>query len=162
VVSFPLAFPPISYMHSSVSIRATFPAHLILLDLVILIILGEEYSVVKKVRLFPCVYYVRRTEFSWETLVIKIYPRHYSFQRFDSCSPVYHRRFGGRCCLNIVTCRLISRQRTKYEHATMERVLEVFSMWSAPCPVLGNGPIKTYSDNRRVVFYVVRSTSSAG
>jgi hypothetical protein len=39
VVSFLLAFPPISYMHSSFpSICATCPAHLILLDFIILII----------------------------------------------------------------------------------------------------------------------------
>jgi hypothetical protein len=37
VVSFLLAFPPISYMHSSFPICATCPAHLILLDLIILI-----------------------------------------------------------------------------------------------------------------------------
>jgi hypothetical protein len=38
---FPSGFPPISYMHSSFSIRATCPDHLILLGLIILIILGE-------------------------------------------------------------------------------------------------------------------------
>jgi hypothetical protein len=40
VVSFLLAFPPKSYMHSST--HATCPAHLILLDLITVIILGEE------------------------------------------------------------------------------------------------------------------------
>jgi hypothetical protein len=44
VVSFLLAFLPTSYMHSSSPIRVIFPAHLIVLDLVILIILGEEYK----------------------------------------------------------------------------------------------------------------------
>jgi hypothetical protein len=43
VVSFLLAFPPISYMHSSSSPFALLPANLILLDLIILIILDEVY-----------------------------------------------------------------------------------------------------------------------
>jgi hypothetical protein len=48
-------------------------------------------------------------------------------------------------------------------HATIERILEeVFSMWSASCPVLGSGPIDTRSKKRRGVFYVVLSMSSAG
>jgi hypothetical protein len=34
----------------------------------------------------------------------------------------------------------------------------LFSVWSAPCPVLGNGPIDTHSDNRRDGFYVVHAT----
>jgi hypothetical protein len=50
-----------------------------------------------------------------------------------------------------VSCRLISRQRPKYAHGTIE-LEEVFSMWSASCPVLGNGSINTHSDNRRGVF----------
>jgi hypothetical protein len=59
-----------------------------------------------------------------------------------------------------VTSRLISRQRLKYAHATIEGVLEEeFSMWPAPCPVLGNGPIDTHSDNRRSVLCVVRAAT---
>jgi hypothetical protein len=42
---FLLAFPPKSYMHSSSPpICATCPAKLIILDLIILIILGEQYK----------------------------------------------------------------------------------------------------------------------
>jgi hypothetical protein len=43
VVSLLLTFPSISRMHAS-PICATFPTHLILLDLIILIILGKEYK----------------------------------------------------------------------------------------------------------------------
>jgi hypothetical protein len=51
--------------------------------------------------------------------------------------------------LNIVTYRPISRQRSKYAQETIERVLqEVFSMWSAPCPLLGNGPLNTFPRQR--------------
>jgi hypothetical protein len=38
------------------------------------------------------------------------------------------------------TCRSISRKRPKYVHAATEEVWEeVFSMWSVPCQLLGNG-----------------------
>jgi hypothetical protein len=68
-----------------------------------------------------------------------------------------------RACEIIVTRRPISRQCPKYAHPTVERVLEkVFSMWSAPCPVLGNGQIDTHSNNRRGVFYVACVMLSAG
>jgi hypothetical protein len=44
-----------------------------------------------------------------------------------------------------VTYRLGSRQGQKYEHATIEKVLQkVFSMWSVPCPLLGNGSPNTF------------------
>jgi hypothetical protein len=56
-----------------------------------------------------------------------------------------------------VTCRHVSGQCSEYVHATIERILgEVFSVWSAPRPVLGNGLIYTHSDKKRGVFYVVR------
>jgi hypothetical protein len=64
---------------------------------------------------------------------------------------------------SFVTCRPIPSQRPKYAHATIEKVLEeLFPMWSAQCPVLGNGPIDTHSDNGRSVFYVVHAMPSAG
>jgi hypothetical protein len=74
-----------------------------------------------------------------------------------------------------VTCRPISRQRPKYENPTIEKALQkVLSMWSAPCPSLGNGSVNifqetlstighpllsngTMTDNRTVVFRGVRA-----
>jgi hypothetical protein len=44
VVSFLLTFPPITCELFFTPIYATSPAHLILLDLVVLILLGEEYK----------------------------------------------------------------------------------------------------------------------
>jgi hypothetical protein len=47
--------------------------------------------------------------------------------------------------MNIVTCRRISRQRPKKAYATIEKVLqELFSMWSATLPLLGNGSLNTF------------------
>jgi hypothetical protein len=38
-----------------------------------------------------------------------------------------------------------SRQRPKYSHATIEKGLkDVFSMWSAPCTLLGNGSLNKF------------------
>jgi hypothetical protein len=45
----------------------------------------------------------------------------------------------------IMTFRHISTQRPKYAHITIERVLqEVFSMLSAPCPLLSNESLNTF------------------
>jgi hypothetical protein len=45
----------------------------------------------------------------------------------------------------IVTCRPTSRQCPKYAHATIGKVLqELFSMWSAPCLLLGNWSLNTF------------------
>jgi hypothetical protein len=47
--------------------------------------------------------------------------------------------------VHIVKCRSISRQHQKYAHAAIEKALqEVFSMWSAPCLLLGNGSLNTF------------------
>jgi hypothetical protein len=44
-----------------------------------------------------------------------------------------------------VMYRFISRQRPKYAQSTIEKVLqEMFSMGSAPCPLLGNGSLNTF------------------
>jgi hypothetical protein len=49
-----------------------------------------------------------------------------------------------------VTCRAISRQRPKYMHATIEKVLqELFSMWSGPCPLLDNGSLNTFPKKQK-------------
>jgi hypothetical protein len=48
-----------------------------------------------------------------------------------------------------MTCRLTSRQRPKYAHATIEKVLqEVFSVWYVPYPLLGNGSLNTFPRRR--------------
>jgi hypothetical protein len=45
----------------------------------------------------------------------------------------------------VVTCRLMSRQRPKYVHSTIEELLqEEFSMCSAQCPLLGNGSLDIF------------------
>jgi hypothetical protein len=51
-----------------------------------------------------------------------------------------------RCySFNTVTCRPISRQRSKYAHATIQKVLqELFPMWSEPWPLLGNEELNTF------------------
>jgi hypothetical protein len=51
-----------------------------------------------------------------------------------------------------VACRPISRQRPKFAHATTEKLLEGFSMWSAPYPALGNGPKDTHIVTTEEVF----------
>jgi hypothetical protein len=52
---------------------------------------------------------------------------------------------------NIVKCRPSSKQRPKYMHATIEKAMqEVFSMWSAPCPLLGNGSLNTFLQKHTV------------
>jgi hypothetical protein len=52
---------------------------------------------------------------------------------------------GGKLIVNIVACGPISRQQPKYAHAIIEKVLqEVFSIWSAPFPLLGNGSLNTF------------------
>jgi hypothetical protein len=46
---------------------------------------------------------------------------------------------------HIVQCTPFRRQRPKYAHAKIENVLEeVFSMWSVPCRLLGNGSLNTF------------------
>jgi hypothetical protein len=56
-----------------------------------------------------------------------------------------------------VTYRPISRQRPKYAQVTIEKVFqELSSIWSAPCPLLGNGSLNTFPqkqtrNNRRSI-----------
>jgi hypothetical protein len=62
--------------------------------------------------------------------------------------------------LSIVMHRPTARQRiakhARNTHAA-NNTGEVFSVWSAPCPVLGNRPTDICSDSRGGVFYVVRA-----
>jgi hypothetical protein len=55
------------------------------------------------------------------------------------------------CCIFILTCRTISRQRPKYAYVTIEKVLqELFPMWSAPCLLLRNGSLNTFPQKHAV------------
>jgi hypothetical protein len=72
------------------------------------------------------------------------YYRTLDSQVFNYLSHSISIRNGSRVFLkSIVTCRPISRQCPKHAHATTEKVLqEVFCMWSAPYPLLGNRSLK--------------------
>jgi hypothetical protein len=64
---------------------------------------------------------------------------------------------------NIVTCRPISRQRPKYTHTTIEKVLqEVFYMWSALFPLLGNVSLNTFpqKETRRTIGHLLLSNAA--
>jgi hypothetical protein len=51
----------------------------------------------------------------------------------------------------IVICTPIPTQRLKYAHATIEKVSkEVFAMWSASCPLLGNSSADTFLQKHTV------------
>jgi hypothetical protein len=70
-----------------------------------------------------------------EHFFIEVHPLYVYFEIANQCFPVLK---------YIMTCRPMSKQRPKYVHATIEEVLkEVFSMWSAPFPLLGNGSLNT-------------------
>jgi hypothetical protein len=69
----------------------------------------------------------------------------------------------GRPHVNIVICRPISRQRSKYAHGMIENALQVlFSVWSAPCPLLGNGSLNTFPQKRTVEQWDVHSRQRSG
>jgi hypothetical protein len=61
-----------------------------------------------------------------------------------------------------VTCRPIYRQRPKYTHAIIEKeVQEMFSVWSAPCPLVGNwstthSRVNGYTDNNRITSFAMQ------
>jgi hypothetical protein len=84
VVSFPLAFPPISYIFSP--IRATSRSPLILLDLIILIIPGEEY---KLWRSLLCSFLQPPVKFLKDVCSPQIPPK----GLMDEWSPSHSRRF---------------------------------------------------------------------
>jgi hypothetical protein len=83
---------------------------------------------------------------SRHTLIILTFSLFTAIHR--SCSHQYK-----PCSYSIVSyCDMYThfKQRPKYAHATTEKLLEAFSVWSAPCPVLGNGPMNTHSGTWRV------------
>jgi hypothetical protein len=84
-------------------------------------------------------FYSLKANFCWKktgAFFIDMHPFYVYFEIENKYSPILK---------YIVTCRPMSRQRPKYEHSSMERALqEVFSMSSAPCPLLCNGLLNIF------------------
>jgi hypothetical protein len=56
----------------------------------------------------------------------------------------------GKLTVNIVTCRPIYVQRPKYTHTIENLLQEVFSVWSVPCPLLGNGSLNARNSRKSI------------